>query len=147
LETHGLPYTIYMITNNINRDGYLSTDDLKQLAKSPLCQIGSHTKSHTHLSSLSKEQQRDEIVGSKLDLERELEMEVTHFSFPYGDFDQQAYEIACQTYTTIATSKVGVNVAGSNAKLLRRIEVVASDTTDSVYRMISGYFDYLSLKR
>ena len=55
LEKYDLPMTLFMVADFIGKDGYLSADDLKFLAKHPLVTIGSHTFSHRHLTELSKE--------------------------------------------------------------------------------------------
>jgi peptidoglycan/xylan/chitin deacetylase (PgdA/CDA1 family) len=63
----------------------LTHEELVSLARSPLVTIGAHTRSHTALSALSPERQRDEISGSKRELEALLSSEVPIFSYPFGE--------------------------------------------------------------
>lgn len=62
----------------------LSQDELKTLSKSPWVTIGAHTATHTPLSCLSEERQKEDIISSKCRLESLLNREVTLFSYPFG---------------------------------------------------------------
>lgn len=62
----------------------LTLEELDQLARDGLIEIGAHTRSHVSLALQPINAQRDEIVGSKLDLERWLNKPVHSFSYPYG---------------------------------------------------------------
>ena len=59
-------------------------EELKKLAASPWATIGAHTVTHSALSALSAEQQRNEIFTSKKDLENITGKEITTFSYPFG---------------------------------------------------------------
>jgi len=62
----------------------MTVEELRQLAQSRWVTIGAHSVTHTALSALIPEEQRQEIIGSKKTLEEWLGREVTVFSFPYG---------------------------------------------------------------
>jgi peptidoglycan/xylan/chitin deacetylase (PgdA/CDA1 family) len=62
----------------------LTEDELRQLATGGLVEIGAHTLTHPVLSSLTPEQQRQEIAGSKQRLEALTGNSVTSFAYPYG---------------------------------------------------------------
>lgn len=62
----------------------LSMDELRRLAASPMVTLGAHTLTHSSLSVLSPARQGEEIVGSKLWLEKLLGQEVRVFSYPFG---------------------------------------------------------------
>jgi peptidoglycan/xylan/chitin deacetylase (PgdA/CDA1 family) len=62
----------------------LSHAELITLANSCWATIGAHTATHTPLSILSEEQQREEIVSSKRTLETLLNKGVAVFSYPFG---------------------------------------------------------------
>ncbi len=68
------------------REAYRSMtgDELRRLAGSKWVTIGAHTITHTPLSILSDEQQREEIVSSRLKLETLLGTRVRVFSYPFG---------------------------------------------------------------
>jgi peptidoglycan/xylan/chitin deacetylase (PgdA/CDA1 family) len=68
--------------NNTHRA--MTTDELRLLASSRWSTIGAHTVTHTQLSSIPPDKQREEIVESKKQLETWLGQEVTTFSYPFG---------------------------------------------------------------
>jgi peptidoglycan/xylan/chitin deacetylase (PgdA/CDA1 family) len=63
----------------------VTPDELRCLSEGNLVQIGAHTVTHPDLSRLSAERQREEIAGSRRDLEAALGGQVTGFSYPHGD--------------------------------------------------------------
>ena len=56
------------------------------LAAGPF-EIGSHTRTHRDLTGLPASEAEAEIAGSKADLERELDIAVTSFAYPFGAVD------------------------------------------------------------
>ncbi len=62
----------------------MTLDELRRLAASRWATIGSHTVTHTQLSSLTPDAQREEIATSKRQLEEWLGQEITVFSYPFG---------------------------------------------------------------
>jgi len=62
----------------------ISWEQLKQLAKDPLVTIGAHTYNHFALNELSQEEVKKEIITSKEELEKKLEIPIEHFAYPYG---------------------------------------------------------------
>lgn len=59
-------------------------DDLCQFAAAGI-ELGAHTKSHANLGAIGDvDQLRDEIVGSKEQLERWCRVPIRYFSFPFG---------------------------------------------------------------
>ncbi len=68
---------------------FLARDELRHLAREGWS-IGAHTATHRRLADLSQAEQRDELTGPKLELERLLGLPVTSLAYPYGtrdDFD------------------------------------------------------------
>ena len=88
----------------------VTRDELRQLAQNALLEIGAHTVSHSSLSRLSTERQREEIAGSRHDLEAMLGRPVTGFSYPFGDtgggapsiVQEEGFDYACESRTGVA---------------------------------------------
>ena len=103
LKRLGVPFTIYVTTalidNQMEAWWYpgqalgMSLGELKALATEPLCTLGAHTVDHPKLDTLTREQQRAEIEGSKRMLEEIIGREVKHFSFPHGAHNQDTLDI------------------------------------------------------
>ncbi len=73
-------------TDDAGRSAYrsMTSAELQQLASSSWVTVGAHTVTHSRLSALAEEQQREEIFKSKRQLETLLGRPVTTFSYPYG---------------------------------------------------------------
>jgi peptidoglycan/xylan/chitin deacetylase (PgdA/CDA1 family) len=105
----------------------LTWNQVREAAKNGM-EFGAHTKSHPILSRLNDaDGLRDEIVGSKRRVEEELGQPVAHFCYPNGgreDFHAEALELARQAgYHTAVTAEPGLNCAGADPFLLKRIGV------------------------
>jgi peptidoglycan/xylan/chitin deacetylase (PgdA/CDA1 family) len=57
-------------------------------------QIGSHTKSHVLVTRESRDRVREELVGSRQELEQRLGTGVTHIAYPSGSFDTNSVNAA-----------------------------------------------------
>ncbi|BAY31964.1 polysaccharide deacetylase [Nostoc carneum NIES-2107] len=71
----------------------LLVEELSALAEGKLIEIGAHTVSHLYLSRQSKKIQLQEILQSKIDLEKILARPVTSFSYPFGDRTAETVEL------------------------------------------------------
>jgi peptidoglycan/xylan/chitin deacetylase (PgdA/CDA1 family) len=69
---------------SIEANRAMTIEELRLLATSPWVTIGAHTVTHTQLSSIPPDSQREEIVESKKQLETWLGREMTTFSYPFG---------------------------------------------------------------
>jgi len=85
LEKYDLPMTLFMAADFIGKDGCLTADDLRYLAAHPLVTIGSHTFSHPHLTEISKEDARFELLESQKILEEITGKTIDLLAYPYGD--------------------------------------------------------------
>jgi peptidoglycan/xylan/chitin deacetylase (PgdA/CDA1 family) len=71
----------------------MSHEELLQLADGGLIELGAHTRHHPMLARLSRERQREEITGSKTDLEGLLGRRVEGFAYPNGIATESAQRI------------------------------------------------------
>ena len=71
----------------------MSEEHLKAVSADVLCTIGSHTLSHPHLSWISSDEQKREVVESKRVLEKLIDKPILHFSYPYGDYTSESIKI------------------------------------------------------
>ncbi len=94
----------YIVTDYVDKDGFLTKKDLKYLIKIG-CKIGSHTKSHKDLTQVKEKELTKELTESKKFLENILGMDVDHFSFPYGKHNNHLINIVKKIYRSNAISK------------------------------------------
>lgn len=114
LDRHGMPATVFVPTDHIGTerpmswagiDTWVGGPDERELV--PMSwdearglvadgwEIGSHTRSHPHLTELDDAALRIELEGSKEICEGELERPCTSLAYPYGDNDPRVVE-ACR---------------------------------------------------
>jgi peptidoglycan/xylan/chitin deacetylase (PgdA/CDA1 family) len=97
----------------------LTWDQVVRLRKDGF-EIGSHTRTHFDCGSRDVARLRDEIVGSKQDLEEYLGERIEMFSFPFGlrqNMSPEAVAIAAQNYRYVFSAYGGNNfVSGQHLK-------------------------------
>ena len=100
--------TFFIIADKLNKKGYLSLNQLKEMASLGMI-IGSHSFSHPEMPNIHRNKQYHELVASKSLLEDAIGYPVKSFSFPYGKYDKRLIEMAVDAgYERICTSKHGV---------------------------------------
>ena len=94
LKKMNFPATIFMITENIDKKGWLSREDLRLMDGSGI-EIGSHTAHHAFLPSLKTEAEIiAELHDSKAALEEMLGHRVALLSYPGGGFTERVRDLA-----------------------------------------------------
>lgn len=68
--------------------------ELRELIVGGLIDVGAHTVSHPSLPSLSTEDQRAEIMGSKERIEIIAGQPIRRLAYPFGDYDERSMAIA-----------------------------------------------------
>lgn len=95
LNKRDMPYTLFVNTDAIGTPGYMSWEQLRELAGNPLVTIANHSAGHDHLVKRPGEPENDweQRVAASLDiaqnvLKNQLGVEEPLFAYPYGEFDQ-----------------------------------------------------------
>ena len=116
--------TIYIITGKAGHAGYMTWDELRKLAASPLITIGAHTRTHPDLRTLTAARSWNELEGSKVDLERELGRPVRHFAYPSGEYNQTVLDqLAELGFETAVTTHEGLSETSDRLLTLMRVRV------------------------
>jgi peptidoglycan/xylan/chitin deacetylase (PgdA/CDA1 family)/GT2 family glycosyltransferase len=134
LRRYGFAATVFVVsgrvgaTNTWSRNGLngrrlLSWEEIIEMARDAI-EFGAHTATHPRLPELPEEQVREEVVGSKQELESRLRMPVRSFAYPFGERDDAAEQIVEQTgFWGACGVNPGLNTAATPAYALRRIEI------------------------
>lgn len=80
-----IPFTVFITTDFVDRQGYLSRTQLLELAECELCTIGAHTMTHPRLRECA--QSKDEIELSGKILCEWLGCEIPYFAYPFGSLE------------------------------------------------------------
>ncbi len=144
LKKLGLPATIFMITGNIGKPGWLTEKQLKILDESEVS-IGSHTVTHAYLPQLAEQEIRRELTDSKLALESILGHPVTLFSYPAGGTTP---EVRALVQTSGYEGAVTTNYGKIKHDFygLHRIKVSESNSLFNMWIKVSGLY-HLGKKR
>jgi peptidoglycan/xylan/chitin deacetylase (PgdA/CDA1 family) len=117
----------------------LTVAELQRIAASPLVEIGAHGESHAPLTGLARARQRDEALGSRLELERLIGRPVSSFAYPHGAIAPETIEIVQQAgYATACCSKSDVATPESPRLSLPRLWVRNLDG-DRFERWLRGW--------
>ena len=80
--------------------------DLREFAADPLVTIGSHGAEHLDLLAQEDAVRREEVAGSRRDLESALGVPVRHFAYPYGAHDASLAALVREAgYVSAATTE------------------------------------------
>ena len=107
--------------NNIDKDKFMSQDDIRELTESKNVELGSHGLDHAPLSSFSIEDQKKQIFESKKILSEKYNYDLKSFSYPYGYFDQNTVSFVKDAgYTTAVAAD---NTKTQNPLLITRVDL------------------------
>jgi len=121
----------------------LNWNEVKEMNKHGVT-FGAHTISHPNLTKISQEEARTELSESKKIIERNIGENVDFFAYPYGSNDsynlkiRQIVEECDFTLACILTS--GVNKAGEDLFLLKRINITYADSLKPHWLFVRPHF-------
>jgi len=116
------------------RSCVLGWNDLRSLAADGVA-LAPHTRTHPALSRVSPERVREEVRGSRIDLERETGSTLPLFSYPYGSHDDTVTAILAEEGIEVAVTCIdGHSQVGSTEPLRLRRTNISRRTTDLVFR-------------
>jgi peptidoglycan/xylan/chitin deacetylase (PgdA/CDA1 family) len=116
LEKRGYKGTFFLVSNSVT-----AWDPWRNAARSGH-EIGSHTKTHPHLTKLSPPLMQNEMAGSKMEIDARIpSQECFSFAYPFGDLDRSVESDARDLYAAsrgggIACGLNGESVDFSNVK-------------------------------
>lgn len=142
LKKYQFPATIFMISDFVNVQGYLTTAQLKEMLAHGI-EIGSHTRRHVYLPDVSPEERVQEIKGSKARLEEELGVPVGMFSYPTGGFSEEIKQQVREAgYEGACTTNRGYDRLMRDPYEFKRIRFSDADNRiDYLWMKLSGFYN------
>lgn len=138
LQRHDFTATCYAVSHLAGADNawdaaqgvpskpLMTAAELRRWAAAGM-EIGAHTRHHRDLTTLDLAAARDQIAGSKADLEDMTGQRVAHFCYPYGRFQDHHAELAQQAgYESATTVNRGRAQPGDDLFTLPRVLVSRS---------------------
>lgn len=128
LKKYSCKATVFVIDKYIGNDiHYLNQEQIREMADSGLVSIQSHTVNHPDLDSISLEQQREELVQSKL-LTARLSLRVPYvLCYPTGKYNNDTLSIIADSYSFGIKMRGGLYNTSDDRFLINRYYVARSD--------------------
>ncbi|MFH1837315.1 MAG: polysaccharide deacetylase family protein [Candidatus Omnitrophota bacterium] len=151
LTKFDMPATIFIITGYMgNKEEYLNWDQARLMSKNDIS-IGAHTRNNEYLPSIKDiGDLREEIAGSKADIEKEIGKGDIYFCYPIGGFNETVKEAVKESgYKGACTTNRGANRYNRDVFELKRVKITNSDCTKPLHfkAKLSGYYNlFRSLK-
>jgi len=128
----------------------MNAGQLRELLRSPLVEIGSHSVDHVSMRSLPRSELERQAVDSKQTLERLLGCAVTAFAYPYGQLSDVSREtedaVGRAGYRIAVTTRWGSMNQADRPLALRRIWFSDQDGLQELRAKIEGEFDWFAAK-
>lgn len=152
LRQLGVPATVFVPTSVASGDaGFFWYDApppaldwaaIERLANGGVIDFQSHTRTHPWLPRLSEERAREEIAGSKEELERRLGLPVTTLAYPAGLYGEREERLVRECgYRAGVTTDPGVNPGGGVPGRIHRTLVYGGDGEQEFADKLTGVFD------
>lgn len=122
-----IPVVLSIYPSVIGKKEFVTWKMLREMLKSGLVEIASHSMTHPDLTLLSSQQLYYELALSKALLEEKLGIEINFFTYPYGMFDENVVRAVEECgYERAFTSCPGFNDSSTNPFLIRRFVIFSS---------------------
>ena len=144
LKEYGIPATVFMISDYIGRDGYLTITQIRKMSAAGVG-FGSHTRSHLNFKDAPERVIEDELLHSKKIIEEVTGKKVTAFCYPFGErgacsggmLERAGYRTAFVTTPRDGSVKL-------DRFALKRIKIETSGANMLEFRLkVSGYYTWL----
>ena len=91
----GLPFTLFTATDYHHQPirGYLSWDQIREMARDPLVDFGHHSASHRHMADATPKINRAELDKAFAVWEEKIGRRPVLFAYPFGEASGEAIEV------------------------------------------------------
>lgn len=95
LKKYGFPMTLFVATESIdlNRPGYASWEQIREMVDSGLVDIGSQSHTHPYMHRISLQEAQHEIERSNMRFVQELGKKPTLFAYPFGEYSNEVRDL------------------------------------------------------
>jgi len=136
LKKYNIKAVAYVNPGLLDKLNYMYWDEVKEIAKSGYVEIGAHSMSHRSLSSIDEKSAEWEVRESKAMLEKQLNIPVTSFAYPFGHFNNQTIEfVKSAGFTSAITTDEGTNEDTKEKFTLKRIHPGSRIGLDLINKM------------
>ena len=134
--------TEYMIVDNVDVEGALSTSEIKEMVDSGIFSVQSHTATHADLPKITNYE--EELKGSKEKLEKITGKPVIAIAYPFGHVDDKVVAETRKYYQFATTTKPGQFITKGEPDELLKMKRVRIHHTTTVEQFASSISKYKS---
>ena len=144
MEKYGFKSTQYVIADFVDTGGYMSSDQVKEMADAGH-EIGSHSSSHPDLPSQDGAGLTYEITDSKTAIENISGKPVVSFCYPAGKYsDEVINTVSSSGYTSAVTTEYDFARLNQGLYTLSRIRIARGDGRDSFQSKLALYEEFIN---
>jgi peptidoglycan/xylan/chitin deacetylase (PgdA/CDA1 family) len=115
---------------------------IRRMDASGVLKFEPHSRTHPDLRRVDDVHARDEVSGSKTELEQQLERETHAFCYPGGFVGSRERELVREAGLRYGvTCEPGMNTASTDPYLIHRIQVDSTDSMRAFMAKVSGSHD------
>lgn len=100
LKKYNAKATIFVACSNIDQPDMMTKEQIRTLSDSGLINIGSHSKTHRDLTSLSSADLTEEMAGSQWLLEQITGRRITNMAYPFGFYNNTVKQEASRFFAS-----------------------------------------------
>lgn len=123
LKEKGVKATVFLVTDLIGTEGYLTEAQIREMAESGLVRFGCHTKSHVSLPSLGEERIREQFRASNEIIESIVGYEIRSLTYPAGDHNETVVGVAGEFFDFAYTTESPKSAASVSELTIPRYRV------------------------
>ncbi len=122
LKKYNVHAVEYVISGFIDHPNYMTGEELGEVIKSNLVEIGCHTVHHPNLAQLNTISAEQEISGCKKDLQSRFGVNTISFAYPYGAYSESLFPILKTAgFKNAVTTKEGTVLSQQNVYAIPRL--------------------------
>ncbi len=93
LKNKNIPFVLFVSTREVDKHGYMTWDQIKELEASGLATIGNHSHSHEYLIDWSDNEIKSDLLTSIKIFKNKLGYSPKIFSYPFGEYSSNLKKI------------------------------------------------------
>lgn len=146
LKKYHIPVTIFIITDHVDRPGFMTWSQIKEMSDSGIVDVESHTRSHPFLQyDISDEALKNELAGSKDVLEKKLDKRIRYVCYPMGGYNERVKEAVKKAgYEAAFATKPKTLFRKPDLYAIKRVRISPSTNNLFVfYLKLTGYHAFV----
>ncbi len=108
LKENNIPFILFVSTEPVGKNGYMTWDQILEIEKSELGTIGHHSHTHEYLINMTNENFINDIETASSIFKERLGYVPTIFSYPFGEYSKYMKDFISNKFTIAFGQHSGV---------------------------------------